>query len=132
MVKLPDIEPLVTAPILAVPLEFEINVKGIGVFPHLNHIRAIWIGMDSEELALLTRKINEQLNYIRREQREEIPHLTVARMKTARNKDKVREVLQKVENEDFGSMLVDKVVLYESELTPEGPVYSVLEEFKLG
>ena len=77
------------------------------------------------------KKITTKLDYIRKDVHEEVPHLTIARMKSGRNKEQLKEALQQVEHREFGSMIVEKIILYESELTPEGPVYTIVGEFPL-
>ncbi len=112
--------------------QFEIKVKGVGVFPSLERINVVWIGVEDSSLAALMKIVNKDLDYVKKnDHEEEIPHLTIARVKTGRNKEKVQELVKRFENTEFGKMLVDKLILYESELTPEGPVYKVVKEFKL-
>ena len=38
---------------------------------------------------------------------------------------------KKFKSEVFGQVLVDKIILFESVLTPQGPVYTVVKEFLL-
>ena len=111
--------------------KFTLSVAGVGVFPSLERINVIWIGTKSKDLIVLMKKITEQLNDIKKEEREEMPHLTLARVKSGRNKELLWEVIKKWENHDFGKMLADKFVLYESTLKPEGPIYNVVKKFKL-
>src|SRR3989338_1626666 len=56
---------------------FSISFQSIGVFPAVDRINVIWIGVDAPEWVSLLQKINAALNYIRKEEREEIPHLTL-------------------------------------------------------
>ena len=60
-----------------------------------------------------------------------IPHLTIARVKGAKNKEALINLIKEMENVYIGDMLVDKLVLKKSELTPVGPIYTNLKEFKL-
>ncbi len=112
--------------------KFTISLKNVGVFPSFDRIKVIWIGMEGKEFLPLMRGVNEKLDYIRKENRqEEVPHLTVARVKSGRNKEQLLRVLREVGATEFGQMILDKVVLYESELKPNGPIYTVVEEFGL-
>lgn len=110
---------------------FPITITKVGVFPSYEQIKAIWIGAESPELIPLMKQINQELNYIRKEDREEIPHLTIARVKSGKNQEALKAYLQTIQNQEFGRMMVNSLVLYESELTPAGPIYRVLGEFKL-
>ena len=60
-----------------------------------------------------------------------IPHLTIARVKGAKNKEALISLIKEMENVDIGDMMVNKLVLKKSELTPVGPIYPDLIEFKL-
>lgn len=112
--------------------KFTFPIKKVGYFPGGERVNTIWLGAESRELRELMKKVNQALNYIREEKREEMPHLTLARVKSGKNKEKLLKVLLEVKDEDFGQMIVDKIILYESELKPEGPVYRVVGEFGLG
>ncbi|MEK6900940.1 MAG: 2'-5' RNA ligase family protein, partial [Nanoarchaeota archaeon] len=69
---------------------------------------------------------------IRKEEREDVPHVTLLRVKSGRKQGKLQHLLQKVQKLRFGKMMIDRVVLYESHLLPEGPVYKVVKEFTFG
>ncbi len=116
--------------------KFLLKLNSVGSFPGLGTVKVVWVGTDHPKLIALIRDVNQKLNYLRRDDFEKIiPHLTVARVKSGKNQKQLPELLKKFENKDlddnFGQIIVDKLVLYESKLTPEGPVYSVLEEFVL-
>ncbi|MBU0457724.1 MAG: RNA 2',3'-cyclic phosphodiesterase [Nanoarchaeota archaeon] len=112
---------------------FSISLEKIGVFPNLERINVVWIGIKDSKLISLMKQVDELLNYIRKnEHQTEIPHLTIARVKSGKNKELLQNVLAENKDLDFGEMVVDKFILYESELTSEGPVYNVLEEIMLG
>lgn len=111
--------------------KLEITVKGVGVFPSLEKINVVWIGLEDSSLLSLTKGVNKELDYINKnEHGEEVPHLTLARVKSGKNKEKVQELVKKYKDKEFSGMVVDKLILYESELTREGPVYTKLAEFK--
>src|SRR3989338_2381064 len=111
---------------------FEISVKGVGVFPSLERINVVWMGVEGSELVSLMKKVENGLDYLKKnDNEEEVAHLTIARVKTARNKEKLQEFLKKFEKKEFGTMAVDRLVLFESELTKEGAEYKVVKEFGL-
>jgi len=109
--------------------KFFVNLSGMGAFPSLEHIKVIWIGC--EKLTELMKEINSLLSYVKKNDYEEKPHLTLARVKSAKNKELIKKLIENYKNKDFGNMEINKIVLYESILTSEGPIYSVLEEFPL-
>ncbi len=110
---------------------FSLSLRGVGVFPSLERIKVVWVGIESVELIVLMKEINQTLNYIRKEEREEKPHLTIARVKLGKNKEQLQKVVEKYKNTLFGEMVADTIVLFESELRKEGPKYSVMKEFTL-
>lgn len=103
--------------------KFELNCSGVGVFPNPNFIRVAWAGCENENLT----KIYEQLAPEMRKLRYKIEpfrgHVTVARVKDPKAKEKVQKALAKFEGRDFGTCEIGKVILKKSTLTPRGPVY---------
>ncbi len=112
---------------------FSLHFSGVGVFPSLKEIKVVWIGLQSPEMVELMQTFNSELDHIHKyDYPETKPHLTLARVKSVKNKDKLREVLLKFKDANFGEMNVDKVILFQSTLTKNGAVYSVVDEFKFG
>ena len=113
--------------------KFTISLKKVGVFPSLERINVIWVGTEGEGFIPLMKEAEKELSYIRRNEFEtEVPHLTIARVRSGRNKFELQDWVKENKDREFGEMVVDKIILYESELMPSGPVYSVVEEFGLG
>jgi 2'-5' RNA ligase len=56
------------------------------------------------------------------------PHLTLARVKTGRNKAELARCVQDLADYDFGVVKADCLRLKKSVLTPKGPLYSTLRE----
>lgn len=112
--------------------KFSIEAKEVGVFPDMDNIRVIWVGLQSEELIQLLKKVNSMLRDIKEEQREELPHLTIARAKSELEKVKLAAVVKQLEHKEFGKMEVDKFVLFSSVLTHKGPVYTEVARFSIG
>jgi len=113
---------------------FEIKLKGCGVFPNLNYIKVIWAGLKNcEEIKKIVKMINEKLSEIgiKKDKREFSAHLTIARLKSARGKEEIIKILKKYKDIEFGKLRVESVKLMKSELTPKGPIYSVLKEIKM-
>ncbi|MBM4241208.1 MAG: RNA 2',3'-cyclic phosphodiesterase [Euryarchaeota archaeon] len=112
---------------------FELSIKGLGVFPNMRYIRVLWLGVvDPEPFSKLLMDFDE--NFLKldfRKERSYIPHLTIGRVKGAKNKDELISKINELEEAEIGKMQVDKIVLKKSELTPEGPIYTDLKEFEL-
>ncbi|MHC4264517.1 MAG: 2'-5' RNA ligase family protein, partial [Planctomycetota bacterium] len=58
-------------------------------------------------------------------------HLTVCRIKNVRAGKRIAEVSSNYKDLKAGSVSVDSVKVYQSELTPKGPIYSVLGSYSL-
>ena len=112
---------------------FKIDVKGTGVFPHFGYIRVIWLGLeDSQYFSKILKDLDEEFNSLGfKKERSYIPHLTIGRVKGAQNKEALKSLIKEIKDVNIGCMEVDKLSLKKSELTPKGPVYTTVEEFKL-
>lgn len=107
-----------------------LGVAGCGAFPTMKEMRVVWVGLRSgnEPLARLARRIEEILAPLgfKREGRPFKPHLTLGRVKGRQHLKALQEVLlanQGFAAEDFD---VTEVVLYKSDLRPDGARYTPL------
>jgi len=111
---------------------FTCQIHGLGVFPHLGHPRVIWAGISkgSEELTRIANQLETELRQLgfRPDPKGFSPHLTLARVRTGRNKAELARCIQEMEDYEFGSVKADCLRLKKSVLTPEGPIYSTLRE----
>jgi len=113
---------------------FNIKLKGSGVFPNKNYLKVIWIGLEEIEiLGEIAKKIDKQLENIgfEPEKRGFSAHLTIARVKSPRNKEKLLQIIEKYQDVEFATIDVTSVKLKKSDLTPKGPIYTTLKEVKL-
>ena len=111
---------------------FEISLKGVGVFPSMERISVLWIGTEGSELVSLMKAVGKELDFVRKnEYEEEVAHLTIARVKSGRNKRELQEFVKKFEKKDFGAMRIDKMILFESELRRDGAEYKIVKELGL-
>ena len=112
---------------------FNIKLGGVGAFPNKNHIKVIWIGMeDNEILYELQFRLDDEFAKLGFNKEKNFKsHLTIGRMKTGKNKNKVKKIIEKNENIIIGDFSVKSICLKKSNLTPSGPIYETLEEFIL-
>jgi 2'-5' RNA ligase len=115
---------------------FEVEAKGIGCFPKPKRPRIIWSGFDdqSEEvLSLLQQALERDLEELgfQKEDRPFRPHVTLGRVKS-RAKPDFTDLMDGRTETSFGKSYIKDVILYESELTSEGPIYTVIDRFALG
>ncbi len=112
---------------------FKINARGIGGFPSLEQPHTIWIGVEkSRKIVQLQRRLVNHLQEsgFEFEKREFKPHLTIARLGKKTNL-KTRINLKKVADLQFGAIMVKELILFESELSSEGPVHKILRKVSL-
>ena len=113
---------------------FTVHLRGTGAFPNPHRMKVLWVGMEgAEPLVEIARRLEagmEPLGYPR-ERRDFSAHVTIARVNGPRGLDDARRVLQAHARGVFGEVLVDRVRLKKSVLTPGGPAYSTVEEVPL-
>ena len=112
---------------------FNIKIKGCGAFPNNNRINVIWVGIDEDSII---RDMHDKLDkeFVRLgldKDRKFSTHLTIGRMKSAKNKNKVKSTIEEFSDVEIGDMEVTKVSLKKSTLTPAGPIYEDLKIFEL-
>ena len=111
---------------------FDCDVHGLGVFPDLRHPRVVWAGMKkgSDELKKVANQLEPQLRNLgfSPDSKGFSPHLTLARVRTGRNKDEMARIVMEMADYDFGVLKADCLKLKKSVLTPTGPIYSTLRE----
>jgi 2'-5' RNA ligase len=110
---------------------FEIEIKGAGTFSR-RRPSVLWVGVEDPtgSLARLYGALENALEKlgIRKEDRKFSPHITLGRVRSGK---RVRELLDALDCEqpaDLGRSLVTSLVLFQSKLTPQGPLYSRLAE----
>ena len=112
---------------------FRIHCAQIDAFPNATKPNVIWAGADEgdEELKSLSVKIESGLEALgfKKEDRAFSAHLTLGRLKAGKNSKRVPPPLNRIRYSSSESFLAEGLILYRSLLTPEGPVYEVLEKF---
>lgn len=114
--------------------EFRFILRGSGIFKNYNDPRVIWCGIDqSEEIITLNDKIMTGLidAGFKFEERQFKPHITIGRIKMIRNKELLKEAVEKFQSTFKQEVFVREVILFESILKPSGPVYKPTGRFKL-
>jgi len=111
---------------------FRMALAETGAFPNLRRPRVIWAGVTEgvDELAGIFRELESGFVGLgfKREGRRFSPHVTIARVRSGRNREGLVEEVLRHRDTDHGSLEVKSVKLKRSVLTPRGPVYSTLAE----
>ncbi len=114
---------------------FEVRMGGVGAFPNMKKPRVIYIPvmLGAEALGALNTKITESLMALglKFEGKEFHAHVTLGRVKTFKEAAMVAEQAQAICPENLGKINVDHFALFQSELTPKGPIYTSLKKFQL-
>lgn len=114
---------------------FRFNLKGLGIFSSVQNPRVLWIGINPiDDLKLLKEQINESLMDLDiqlKNEKDFRPHLTIARLKRLVNKNKFKNTLSFNKHTMFKEVIVNNFTLFQSTLTPKGPIYKSLQEFYL-
>ena len=111
---------------------FDIALGGIGMFDRRGHPETVWAGVTPHErLKALHKKVDQALDRVGVEpdQRAYFPHITLARLK--RSSGSVRNLLEQSGGLTSPAFSVDRFSLFESKLTPEGAVYTAIEDYPL-
>ena len=115
---------------------FEISIKDIGAFPKIDHPRVIWVGLDKgvEESKTLAEKIDEELSKtgFAKESRPFAAHLTLGRVRSAKNRQALQQKIKNCQLSTVNCQLIKSIALFQSKLTPKGPIYTKLHEARLG
>ena len=113
---------------------FDVDVETVGCFGGRS-ARVLWIGagLNCDELLQLQEDLERQLESAGwpREARKFSAHLTLCRIRNTKAGFKLAQMVREYENLQLGSMPADSVTVYQSELTPQGPIYTPLGNYEL-
>lgn len=108
---------------------FEAEFGGLGVFPSMEYISVVWIGVRTggRELTALHDAIEARTTAMGFEpdDHEFTPHATIARVDHAGGKELVQREVREGDP-DVGTLPVDEIRLTESVLGPDGPRYETV------
>ena len=107
----------------------------IGAFPNKSRPRVVWAGLggDVEGLSRIKVRLDgllEPLGFTP-EKRPFKPHLTIGRVKKMNNPRQLNLALEQAEVADHAPFMVTDLVLYKSELSPQGAKYTSLAKAEL-
>lgn len=108
---------------------FEVELRGLGAFPNPRRPRVLWIGARSEKLIELMRRVRLLMGGLGfTENRKPEGHVTLARL---REPSDLSGLCRKYLGHLFSTFTADKLLLKESILMPDGPVYRTRHEVNL-
>ncbi len=116
--------------VAATAAPFRLQPSGCGAFPSLKQMRVIWVGLqgDGEALKRLQTGVEEAMGKLgfKKEERPFRAHLTVGRVKGRQHLRALQDLLMARQSFEAEAFDVTELVLYKSELRPEGARYTPL------
>jgi len=113
---------------------FELKVESVGHFGGKS-ATVLWVGAGAgrEQLLQLQKDLEQQLASAGwpKEEREFTGHLTLCRVKNSRAGIKIAQLAKNYSDLKFGTTPADSLSVYQSQLTPQGPIYTLLGNYKL-
>lgn len=114
---------------------FEVEMRGVGVFPDMRRPRIVWTGVAERDEAAITERaeaVIEALDGIGKpEERDFKAHVTIGRVRSSRNIAALESFVRDNKSRDFGRMKISSLKLKSSLLTPKGPIYTDVREYAL-
>jgi len=110
---------------------FQLTISGIDAFPSWHRGRVLWLGVEEPEpVRQLHRKLSEGLLQvgIPEEHRRFHPHLTIGRSQRFKS---LPQLPLELRHRSVEAYRVDRLVLYQSRLTPQGAVHTELSVARL-
>jgi RNA 2',3'-cyclic 3'-phosphodiesterase len=112
---------------------FDLALNGIGAFERRGLAETVWAGVAPHApLRALHKKVDAALARVgvAPDERAYLPHITLARLK--RSSGPVGSLLESAGGLASPAFAVDHFALFESDLTAEAAVYSMVERYPLG
>jgi 2'-5' RNA ligase len=109
----------------------EIELRGLGAFPTVSQPRVVFakIGKGASETVERAKLVSEALSSLGFRMSEEFsPHITIARVRSRLNIDKLVQFIRSNSDILVGEVLTSRLRLKKSTLTPKGPIYETLWE----
>lgn len=105
-------------------------------FPNLFRPRILWVGVNKgkEEIIKLATLIDENLKRLcfEPEKKEFTPHVTLGRVKSSQGINEIVKLISTIDTSFYEEMEVTNLDIIGSQLTKNGPVYTVLKQLELG
>jgi len=113
---------------------FDIDVETVGHFGGRS-ARVLWVGVGEtcDQLLALQEDLERQLASAGwpKENRKFSGHLTLCRVRNSKAGFKLAQLTEEYKDFKIGTMPADSVCVYQSQLTPKGPIYTVLGNYEL-
>ena len=105
---------------------FSLNISNTGIFGSRYDPKVVWFGIEkNQELELLANNLFsalEKCGYAH-DRQNFVPHLTIGRIKELKDKQLFQQIIGKYNTVEIQEESVSEIILYESILRREGPLY---------
>ena len=113
---------------------FELNLESVGCFGRKS-AKVLWVGTTegSDNLFRLQKSLESELASAGwpEETREFTGHLTLCRIRNSKAGIKLAQIAEQHKDFKLGVISADSLCVYQSQLTPRGPVYTVLGNYEM-
>lgn len=113
----------------------ELTCERLGCFPDLRFPRVLWAWVHGDGLAELQSAVSAACDPFAEKPADKrfTGHITLERFRQIHRKDadKIAPVIEDFANRSFGRWTAEEVVLFRSELQPDGVVHTALKHFPL-
>jgi 2'-5' RNA ligase len=114
---------------------FNLHFDKLGIFGSSYDPRVIWIGSQQPNITLNTlgENVLNEMDAIgfTRDRQNFVPHLTLGRIREIIDKPHFQQIMKSQPPQVFQQTVVDKIILYESILRREGPLYKEISVVSL-
>jgi len=117
---------------------FQARIASLGAFPGIKSPRVIWVGINQgdSETKEIAKELEEEIakTGIPKEDRPFSSHITIGRIRSSLNRERLVQGLQELADDLAGKNLefcIAKFTLFKSILTPKGPIYERLKDVNL-
>ena len=115
---------------------FSLQLENVGAFPKIKHPRVVWAGVTTgvEPLTQLAEQVEAicATTGFKKAERPFHPHLTLGRVRASKGNQRLTKQLTDTTFQASQITPVNEVVLFQSKLQPDGPIYAPLAKFRLG
>ncbi|MDK2820538.1 MAG: 2,3-cyclic 3-phosphodiesterase [Clostridia bacterium] len=107
---------------------YQLEIKGVGVFPNWRVPRVIWAGVDFDStLNELSKQLDRELVKLGFQKNNKFrPHLTLGRLRSGIESGILKERLKMLMGVSWGKEIITSMNLIESCLTPKGAYYRTI------
>ena len=110
---------------------FSACLGALGVFPAVENVRIIWIGLQAPELTILSKKIHAVLKpLVKLDDRSFVNHITIARVKKVNDFSTLQAYFESIRVDPL-CFTVNEFVLKRSDLSSLGAQHALVESYFL-